>query len=144
MRGYSIGDVAQKLHLSADTLRYYERIGLLPDVSRTKSGIRRYDEDDLATLRFIKRAQLMNFSLSEIGALLNFRKTPNRSKKLVRELAESKLEEVDQRLRSLKELQKELGQLVRACASEREDCAIISGIEGRNAASGLNDIRNKL
>lgn len=144
MQDYRIGDVAQKLDLSVDTLRYYERIGLLPDVSRTMSGIRRYDEDDLATLRFIKRAQLMNFTLSEIGALLNFRKNPNRSKKLARELAEAKLEEVNQRLRSLGELQKELGQLVGACTSEREDCAVISGIEGRNAASGLNEIRNKL
>ncbi len=81
MRGYRIGDVAETLGLSVDTLRYYERIGLLPDVSRTQSGIRRYDENDLATLRFIKRAQLMNFSLSDIGALLEFRKNPGRSKK---------------------------------------------------------------
>lgn len=144
MRGYRIGDVAETLGLSVDTLRYYERIGLLPDVTRTESGIRRYDEDDLATIRFIKRAQLMNFSLAEIGALLEFRKNPGRSKKRVRELAEAKLEEIDKRLLSLRELRKELGQLVRACSNESEDCAIISGIEGRNAASGPNEVRNKL
>lgn len=129
MSDYRIGDVAETLGMSVDALRYYERIGLLPDVSRTESGIRRYDEGDLARLRFIKRAQMMNFSLSEIGALLEFRKNPGRSKKRVRELALAKLEEIDLRLHSLEELRKELGRLVKACPSSREGCAIIFGIE---------------
>lgn len=141
MSDYRIGDVAATLGMSVDALRYYERIGLLPDVSRTESGIRRYDEGDLARLRFIKRAQMMNFSLSEIGALLEFRKNPGRSKKQVRELALAKLEVVDTRLHSLEELREELRRLVAACPGYKNSCAIISGIERRTPDP---DVRRKL
>ncbi len=143
MSDYRIGDVAETLGMSVDTLRYYERIGLLPDVSRTESGIRRYDEDDLARLRFIKRAQMMNFSLSEIGALLEFRKNPERSKKYARELAMAKLGEVDERLRSLEDLRKELRRLVKACPMTRDSCAIISGIEYQGSAESRPRLRRK-
>lgn len=131
MSGYSIGNVADMLDLSVDTLRYYEKIGLLRDVSRTESGIRRYDDSHLATLRFIKRAQVMNFSLAEIGALLEFRKNPGRSRRDVRDLALAKLEEINSRLRSLNDLGKELSRLVDACPGHEGGCAIISGIERR-------------
>lgn len=143
MSDYRIGEVAVTLGMSVDTLRYYERIGLVPDVSRTESGIRRYDGDDLARLRFIKRAQMMNFSLSEIGALLEFRRNPGRSKKYARELAMAKLGEVDERLRSLEDLRKELGRLVRSCPMVRDGCAIISGIENQGSAASRPRLRRK-
>ncbi len=62
-----IGEVARQLEISVDTLRYYEKIGLLPKVHRTESGIRDYDDKDISRLKFIKRAQQMNFPLSPIS-----------------------------------------------------------------------------
>lgn len=115
--------------MSVDALRYYERIGLLGPVARTPSGIRIYDDEDVSQLRFIQRAQLMNFSLSEIGVLLEFRKNPPRSKKKVRELAAAKLADIDSRLQSLASLREELGRLVDDCRRTTDGCAIIAGIE---------------
>ena len=63
---YRIGDVTKQFNVTADTLRYYEKIGLFPNVSRTTAGVRQYNDKDLSRLRFIKRAQYMNFSLDEI------------------------------------------------------------------------------
>lgn len=136
MMQYHIGDVSRIVGMSVDTLRYYERIGLLSRVARTPSGIRIYNDEDLSRLRFIQRAQIMNFSLSEIGALLEFRKDPARSKKNVRDLATAKLEDIDTRLQSLKDLKKELGRLVDACPACHDGCAILSGIESRARPRG--------
>ena len=66
---HTIGWVSSQLGMSIDTLRYYEKIGLLPPVRRTASGQRRYSSPDLSRLRFIRRAQGMGFSLEEIAQL---------------------------------------------------------------------------
>ena len=69
----SIRQAARETGLSNDTLRYYERIGLLGPVARNNGGQRRYRDTDIARLRFVKRAQAMDFSLEEIGQLLKLR-----------------------------------------------------------------------
>ncbi len=130
-RGYRIGEVAKRLGMSVDTLRYYERIGLLPAVQRSASGLRYYGEHDLARLRFIRRAQAMDFKLAEIASLLELREAPQRSRPAVRALAEGKLAEIDARLAALAELRRELGELVSACARAGERCPILEGIERR-------------
>lgn len=78
---YKIGEVSGLLELSADTLRYYEKIKLLPKVSRNASGVREYDDKDISRLKFIQRAQKMNFSLKEINGLLQMRENPQKVKK---------------------------------------------------------------
>jgi len=115
--------------LSADTLRYYERIGLLPGVARTASGIRLYGERDLSRLRFIQRAQKMNFSLEEIGALLSLREDPQHARDTVRELTAHKLAEVEARLEELTLLRNELTLLLNLCRGSAEGCPIIEGME---------------
>jgi len=80
MSEYRISQVTDALGLSADTLRYYEKIGLLPRVSRAGSGARRYNDEDLSRLRFIQRSQKMNFSLAEIAVLLQMRAAPQRAR----------------------------------------------------------------
>ncbi len=64
---YQIGEVTRRLNISADTLRYYEKIHLLPPIARNASGLRSYCDKDLSRLKFIKRAQRMGFSLEEIS-----------------------------------------------------------------------------
>jgi len=71
-----IGKVVESLDISADTLRYYEKIRLMPKVHRNNGGVRFYSDKDLSRLRFIKRTQKMGFSLEEIAALLSFRENP--------------------------------------------------------------------
>ncbi|HHJ36008.1 MAG TPA: heavy metal-responsive transcriptional regulator [Gammaproteobacteria bacterium] len=123
-----MSDISKETGLTADTLRYYEKIGLLRKINRTPSGIRLYDERDLSRLRFIQRAKTMNFSLDEIAQLLQMRENPARVKKSVRELTQNKLSEVEENLKSLTTLRNELTLLVNLCVGSEQGCPIIDDI----------------
>lgn len=129
MTAYRIGEVTRRLGMSADTLRYYEKIGLQPRVARNGSGVRRYDRADLARLKFIQRARLMNFSLDEIKSLLQFRSDPSGSKAQVRELTRRKLDDIGARVDALQALRQELDLLMDSCTDAGKSCPIIDGIE---------------
>jgi len=129
MGQYRIGDVTGKLGLSADTLRYYERIGLLSRVARNAAGIRFYNDRDISRIKFIQRAQKMNFTLVEIAELLRMRAAPQRARKPVRELTAKKLAEVENQVKELQTLRDELQLLLNLCASGRRSCAIIKKID---------------
>ena len=129
MTACSIGEVTRRLGMSADTLRYYEKIGLLPRVARNGSGVRRYERADLARLKFIQRARLMNFSLDEIRDLLQFRSDPSGSKAQVRELTRRKLDDIGARVDALQALRQELDLLMESCTGSGKSCPIIDGIE---------------
>jgi len=107
-----IGETSRQLDISIDTLRYYEKIGLLPPVHRKPSGIRVYGAKDISRIKFIKRAQSMGFSLDEIKKLLRFREAPQKAKPEVRELAGVKLQEIEGHLDDLKILQAEFRLLI--------------------------------
>ena len=126
---YKIGEIATTLGLSADTLRYYEKIKLLPKVSRNASGIREYDDKDISRLKFIQRAQKMNFSLAEISDLLKMRENPQKVRDDVQQLTADKLLEVDQHLQSLTTLRVELQLLLNLCRGTKEGCPIIEGLD---------------
>ncbi|MGB1109267.1 MAG: heavy metal-responsive transcriptional regulator [Gammaproteobacteria bacterium] len=126
---YSIGDVQTRTTLSADTLRYYERLGLLGSVPRDPGGRRRYADSHLARLAFIRRAQAMNFSLAEISQLLAMRDDPVNSREQARTLAETKIGEIEERLRILSQLRDELSELIERCRHEGPGpCPILTGI----------------
>ena len=126
---YKIGDVTQRLGISADTLRYYEKIGLLPPIYRAASGIRAYAERDLSRLRFIQRAKSMNFSLQEIGQLLEMREDPQHARDDVRKLTHRKLNEVEDHMQELGTLRKELTLLINLCQGVEAGCPIIDDLE---------------
>ena len=128
MKSYRIGGVTKLLGISADTLRYYEKIGLLPAINRTVSGIRVYLERDLSRLRFIRRAQKMQFSLKEIAELLKMREDPQHARDEVRILTRSKLSEVEEHLDDLQFLRNELQLLLNLCVASEDGCPIIEGI----------------
>ena len=125
---YKISDIAELTELSADTLRYYEKIGLLKKIGRAPSGVRLYSDQDLSRIRFIQRAKTMNFSLDEIAQLLQMRENPGRAKKSVRQLTQAKLVEVDAHLKTLSTLQKELTLLINLCSGSKDSCPIIDDI----------------
>ncbi len=129
MKEYRIGAVTTLLGMSADTLRYYEKISLLPVVHRMASGVRVYNERDISRLRFIKRAQKMQFSLKEIGDLLSMRENPQHARDEVRVLTQRKLGEVEEHLCDLKLLRGELQLLLNLCIASDEGCPIIEGID---------------
>lgn len=120
-----IGRVVEHLEISADTLRYYEKIHLLPRVSRDASGVRQYGKKDLSRLRFIKRAQRMGFKLDEIASLLSFRENPQKAKPQVRELAGQKLAEIEEHLTELSTLHNELQLLCNLCGADADGCPIL-------------------
>ncbi len=127
---YQIGEVTKRLNISADTLRYYEKIRLLPPISRNASGLRIYCDKDLSRLKFIRRAQRMGFSLEEIGQLLSFREAPQQAKPEIRQLAGEKLIDIEEHLQELQSLRNELQLLVNLCAVSKDGCPIIDGLEG--------------
>ncbi len=131
MSQYRIGEFGAKLGLSADTLRYYEKIGLLPKVGRNTGGIRLYNDKDLSRLRFIQRAQKMDFTLAEIGTLLKMRDGPQTARKAVRELTARKLSQVEGHLSELKTLRDELRLLLNLCGGSRKSCGILKEMDRR-------------
>jgi DNA-binding transcriptional MerR regulator len=124
-----IGDVTKQLNISADALRYYEKIHLLLPISRDASGLRNYSEKDVSRLKFVQRAQRMGFSLEDIGRLLEFREAPQEAKPDVRRLAGEKLAYVEEQLRELKILRDELTLLINLCATSEDGCPIIEVLE---------------
>jgi len=126
---FKIGEVTKKTGMSADTLRYYEKFGLITDVSRNPSGIRLYSDKNLSHLNFIKRAQRMNFSLNEIKNLLSMREDPQHAKESVRQLTADKLKNIEEQLTELSTLKNELTLLLNLCRGSKDGCPIIEGID---------------
>jgi MerR family mercuric resistance operon transcriptional regulator len=118
-QSYTISKLAAAAHVHVETVRYYQRRGLLPEPLPAQGKIRRYSDGDAEQLRFIKRAQTVGFSLSEIHALLELRS--RKSCRKTRALAAAKLDFVEQRLRDLRRLKIELTQWIAACDANGED-----------------------
>lgn len=127
---HKIGDVAKKTAVSVDTLRYYEKIGLLTDIQRTDAGLRLYSDKDISRLNFIKRAQRMNFSLEEIKKLLEMREDPQLACTEARQLTSNKLKDIEAHLEELSKLRNELTLLLNLCSASEDGCPIIEDFDG--------------
>jgi MerR family mercuric resistance operon transcriptional regulator len=127
----TIGKVASGTGLSIDTVRYYEREGLLEKPARTASGYRKYSSDAVARLRFIRQAKELGFSLHEIKELLSLRVTPGKSCADVRTRAEHKIADIDRRIASLKRVRGALKKLTLACPGKSpvSQCPILEALE---------------
>jgi Hg(II)-responsive transcriptional regulator len=110
-----IGEVAARTGVNVQTLRYYERRGLLTKPERTPSGYRRYAEDAVQMVRFIKRAQALGFSLEEVHRLLDLRDDRVSSCDDVQALATQKIDEIEKKVRRLSALKDALKRLVESC-----------------------------
>jgi len=130
---FRIGEMAQMTGVSVDTLRYYEKSGLLTASRRSTGGYRYYSEQDLRALRFILRSKQLGFSLEEITELLALRVEPSRySCQEVKQVAERKLADIDQRLHDLKQLRDSLARISDACCGgphSAEHCSILEALE---------------
>lgn len=129
---YQIGVLAQKGNVNIQTIRYYERIKLLiPKMRKDSKRVRYYDKESLKTLNFIKHAQELGFQLDEIKELLKLRNESTGRCDRVRKRATDKLSNVRIKIKSLREMEKNLKKLIVECEDRKnqEACPIIEGME---------------
>lgn len=128
MDSIGIGQLARRAGVSIDTVRYYERSGLLAPQTRLASGYRRYGELQASRLRFIRRAQELGFSLNDIRELLGLSK--QRDVARVKRAAEKKLADVEERLAALTRVRDGLATLVATCPGHGRaaDCPILKAL----------------
>lgn len=131
MEGMTIGRLARQGQVNVETIRYYERRGLLPRPPRRPSGYRIFSPSAVQVLRFVKTAQALGFSLKEIKELLSLRIQPGRSCADVRGRAEQKVTEIDQKIRTLQAMRKALVRLAAACSGRGpiSECPILESLE---------------
>ncbi|SFR99966.1 Zn(II)-responsive transcriptional regulator/Cu(I)-responsive transcriptional regulator,TIGR02044 [Dyella sp. OK004] len=126
----TIGAVAKRVGVAIDTIRYYEREGLLPEPERRASGYRSYDEGAVRQLRFIRRAKDLGFTLEEIRDLLALSADRHRGVKAVKKRAQERLAAIDERIAELTRVRNGLEQLVEACPGHGspEQCPILRAL----------------
>lgn len=115
METMKIGELAREAGVNVQTVRYYERRGLLPEPTRRESGYREYTQDFLDRLRFIRRGQELGFTLTEIQELLSLRVDPDTTADEVKARAEAKVDDITRKIEDLDEIRRALGHLAGAC-----------------------------
>lgn len=130
MDSLGIGSLAKRAGVRVDTVRYYERTGLLSPQGRLASGYRRYGELELARLRFIRRAQMLGFTLKEVRDLLSLSSQHDVAR--VKRTAQIKLADVEKRIAALDKIRQGLSTLIAACPGHGRaaDCPILNALGG--------------
>ena len=131
MSTLTIGQVARQARVNVETVRYYERCGLIDQPPRPRSGYRQYAPETADRIRFIKRAQELGFALDEIAELLALRVDRETACDEVRAQAERKIADIEGRIRGLRRISQTLGELVEACRENRTTsaCPILETLE---------------
>ena len=131
MGSLTIGEVAKLTGIGVETVRFYEKSGLIDEPPRTEAGYRQYPEDTASRVRFIRHAKTLGFTLTEIKELLNLRLDPTTTCEDVRQVAEEKLRNVRAKIQSLQGIEMALGDLIGACAVGGPDgeCPILEALE---------------
>lgn len=131
MEGLTRGAVAKRAGVNAQTVRYYERRGLLPPPPRSLSNYRLYPGEAVERVRFVKRAQGLGFTLEEIRGLLSLRASPRGRCADVLHRASGKIQEIDRKVRDLLAMKKALRRLVRECTGKGPvtECPILVTLE---------------
>jgi MerR family mercuric resistance operon transcriptional regulator len=131
MERLTIGEVAQQAHVRIETLRYYERTGLVASPPRSASNYRLYPQETVRRVQFIKRAQALGFSLKEIMELLALRATPETPCADMRSRALDKITAIDEKMQALHAMKHALAKLVEECLGQGEmtDCPILAALD---------------
>lgn len=127
-----IGQLAKQTGVTPDTIRYYEREGVLPSPARLESRYRNYGQDDVARLQFIHRAKALGFTLADIGELLGLSGDVDSDMSRVKQAAQSRLASVETKLAELTRLRDGLLTLISACPGHGElrGCPILNALVG--------------
>jgi MerR family copper efflux transcriptional regulator len=147
MDGFTIGELAKQANVHVETLRYYERRGLIPRPRRTISNYRVYSSENLRRVKFIKQAQGLGFSLKEIKKLLALRATPRARCADVRTYATHKIEDIEGKIRSLARMRKTLEKLIAECSGDgpATQCPILESLDSEpsTVSQKLNRIERR-
>jgi len=134
--------------MGLETVRFYEKQGLIPPVERTAANYRVYSPQTINRLRFIKRAKGLGFTLKEIAGLLSLRQDPSASKQDVKDQVETKLQSIRQKILDLQKIHAALESLDECCDGQgtTADCPILEALEGRSdffQGDGLADVEGR-
>ncbi|HLW53598.1 MAG TPA: MerR family transcriptional regulator [Candidatus Angelobacter sp.] len=147
MKGRTIARLAAEAGVNVETIRYYERIGVLDKPSRSQTGWRQYSEHVLETLKYVRAGQQLGFSLGEIKSVqrLCLVQEPPGICQSIREIARQKISEVDQQILGLEQLKKRLQEFIQACSikPDAERCPMAKAFRGMKHGS-LSDRKENL
>jgi len=137
MKGMKIGEVAERSGVGVETIRYYEREGLLVEPERKPSGYRQYDKPVVARLQFIRRTKELGFTLAEIKAILGLWSDTNTKCVHIRQRAENKVADIDEKIRLLQKMKRSLRKLIKQCESGNsiEKCPLLESLDGEAGRS---------
>lgn len=132
-----IGELASKAKCSAETIRYYEKEGLLPAAERSSSNYRSYGDGHLERLRFVRNCRALDMAHDEIRALLGLMDAPDTGCGAVNDLVDAHIGHVDRRIQELTDLRQQLSALRQQCPSERalDTCGILRGLASMDAGA---------
>lgn len=131
MKHLTIGEVAKRAGVGVETVRFYERKGLLEEPERKPSGYRQFDEEIVDRLRFIRRAKELGFTLKEIKELLSLKLDPSTTCADVKERAEGKIADIGAKIDSLKRMKRALVKVTKSCSGSGPtgECPILDALE---------------
>jgi len=128
---FNVGEAARLSNVSAKMVRHYESLGLLPAIARTDAGYRQYTGKEVHTLRFIRRARDLGFSIAEIAELLKLWQNRRRPSANVKRIASQHIEALEAKMAEMAAMRKTLQHLVDCCSGdERPDCPILDELAG--------------
>jgi MerR family transcriptional regulator, copper efflux regulator len=134
---YNIGEAARESGVSAKMIRYYESLGLLRAARRTSAGYRLYDENDVHTLAFVRRARDLGFSIKQIEQLLGLWHNRRRTSGEVRRIAQQHIAELDEKIGELQGMRRTLERLVKHCHGDtRPECPILEDLAAPSPRQG--------
>ena len=131
MKNLTIGELARRAEVGVETVRFYERRGLIQRPKRPLSGYRSYPEEAILKLQFIRRSKELGFSLREIKEFLNLRVSPKVTCREVRERAEKKVADIDERIHALQNIRQALQGVISKCtgAGPVSECPILQSFD---------------
>lgn len=131
MENLIIGQLAEKAQVNVETVRYYERKGLIPKPPQRASGYRQYPQETVARIQFIKNAKELGFSLREISELLSLRVNPDSRCGDVKKRAEEKISDIEEKIKTLQKMKKALLKLAKECKGRADisECPILEALE---------------
>lgn len=135
----TIGALSKQSGVNVETIRFYERSGLLPAPQRTPSGYRSYRAEDVRRLRFIRRGRELGFSLEEIRELLELAAHPQQPCASADRMVREHLDAIETRIRDLQNLQQELRKLGNCPSAEAEHCRLLEALDARHCCQHPDD-----
>ena len=129
----TIGEVAKRSGIGIETVRFYERKGLIAEPPRTDSGYRQYPEEAVGRIRFIRRAKELGFALKEISELFSLRVNPDTTCVDVRKQTEFKISDVEEKIRALRRIKTALKKLAASCVGTgpASECPILEALDSQ-------------